>query len=136
VSSGSPAVFVLRQVASRRPRTVGGALALARRGMTLLRAKRAMEELLDTGRSFVDLPMVEDATVLPPTWRRSALPPHKSSRHGRSTCARCATGSASAANHSPPGSAWRWRSCGTRAYDWGLMRSYGSFATFMASARA
>ncbi|HXA23450.1 MAG TPA: hypothetical protein VNW90_14245 [Acetobacteraceae bacterium] len=64
VSSGSPAVFVLRQVANRRPRTVDGALALARRGMRLVRAKRAMEELLDTGRSFVDPPMVEDAAVL------------------------------------------------------------------------
>ncbi len=32
--------------------------------MTLLRAKRAMEQLPDTGRSFVELPMVEDAAVL------------------------------------------------------------------------
>ena len=64
VSSGSPGVFVLRPATHRRPRTVDAALALARRGMTLLRAKRAMEELLDTGRSFVDLPMVEDAAAL------------------------------------------------------------------------
>jgi putative transcriptional regulator len=56
-------VFVLR-LAHRRPRTVDAALALARRGLTLLRAKRAMEELLDTGRSFVDLPLVEDAAAL------------------------------------------------------------------------
>ena len=64
VSSGSPAVFVLRLPGDRRPRTVDGALALARRGMTLLRAKRAMEELVETGRSFVDLPTVEDAAAL------------------------------------------------------------------------
>lgn len=64
VPSGSPAVFVLRLVADRRPGTVDGALALARRGMTLLRAKRAMEELVETGRSFVDLPTVEDAAAL------------------------------------------------------------------------
>jgi putative transcriptional regulator len=64
VSSGSPAVFVLRLIAHRRPRTVDGAMALARRGLTLLRAKRAMEELVETGRSFVDLPMVEDAASL------------------------------------------------------------------------
>lgn len=64
VSSGSPAVFVLRLLDDRRPRTVDGALALARRGMTLLRAKRAMEELVETGRSFVDLPTVKDAAAL------------------------------------------------------------------------
>lgn len=61
VSSGSPAVFVLRLGANHRPRTADGALALARRGITLL---RAMEEVVDTGRSFVDLPMVEDAAVV------------------------------------------------------------------------
>ena len=64
VSSGSPAVFVLRMTPHRRPRTVDGALALARRGLTLQRAKRAMEELLDAGRVFVDLPMVEDVATL------------------------------------------------------------------------
>ncbi len=73
VSSGSPAVFVLRQIANRRPKTVDAALALARRGMTLLRAKRAMEELLDTGRSFVDLPMVEDARMLAADLARAGI---------------------------------------------------------------
>jgi putative transcriptional regulator len=56
--------WIKERFASHLAGTVDGALALARRGMTLLRAKRAMEELLDTGRSFVDLPMVEDAAVL------------------------------------------------------------------------
>jgi putative transcriptional regulator len=64
VSSGSRGVFVLRLRTNRSPDTVDGALALARRGATLLRAKRAMEEMLETGRSFVDLPTVEDATAL------------------------------------------------------------------------
>jgi len=73
VSSGSPAVFVLRLGASPRPKTVDGALVLARRGMTLLRAKRAMEELVDTGRSFVDLPMVEDASALTDELARAGI---------------------------------------------------------------
>jgi putative transcriptional regulator len=61
---GSRAVFVLRLIPDRRPKTVDAAMALARRGMTLLRAKQAMEELVDTGRSFVDLPMLKDAATL------------------------------------------------------------------------
>jgi putative transcriptional regulator len=65
VSCGSPAVFVLRLVQGRAtPKTVDGALALARRGMTMLRAKRAMEELLAIGRVFVSLPKVESAKIL------------------------------------------------------------------------
>lgn len=65
VSSGSPATFVLRLPRDQAvPKTVDGALALARRGMTMLRAKRAMEELLAEGRVFVDLPTVEDPWAL------------------------------------------------------------------------
>ena len=40
------------------------ALVLARRGLSLLRAKRAMEELFDKGSVFVDLPVVEDRGAL------------------------------------------------------------------------
>jgi len=57
-------VFVLRPAANRRPATVDGALALARRGMTLLRASRAIEEMIETGRAFVELPAVEDVAAL------------------------------------------------------------------------
>lgn len=64
VSSGSPAAFVLRLIPGRAPRTIDGALALARRGITLLKAKRAMEAMMETGRAFVDLPTVEDALAL------------------------------------------------------------------------
>ncbi|CAH2605876.1 Helix-turn-helix domain-containing protein (plasmid) [Rhodovastum atsumiense] len=65
MSSGLPAVFVLRLPQNRAtPKTIDGALALARRGLSLLRAKRAMEELLMTGRAFVDLPTVEDRAAL------------------------------------------------------------------------
>lgn len=65
VSSGSPAVLVLRiPPAGNMPRTVDAALALARRGHSLLRAKRATEDLVARGRAFVHLPMVEDVVAL------------------------------------------------------------------------
>jgi putative transcriptional regulator len=38
--------------------------ALARRGLTMLRAKRAVEALVANGRVFVELPIVEDRAVL------------------------------------------------------------------------
>jgi putative transcriptional regulator len=60
VSSGSPGVFVLR-LDHKNPATVDAALTLARRGLPMLRAKRAMEELLATGSAFVELPAIEDA---------------------------------------------------------------------------
>jgi putative transcriptional regulator len=38
--------------------------ALARRGLTMLRAKRAIEALIEDGRIFVNLPTVEDPQAL------------------------------------------------------------------------
>jgi putative transcriptional regulator len=65
VTSGSPAVFVLRLAADdSRPRTIDVTHALARRGMTMLRAKRAIESLVEKGREFVELPMVEDVQAV------------------------------------------------------------------------
>jgi putative transcriptional regulator len=65
VTSGSPAVFVLRLATDGpRPRTIDATHALARRGMTMLRAKRAIEAVLDDSRAFVDLPTVEDPKAL------------------------------------------------------------------------
>ncbi len=65
VSSGSPARFVLRlRQGQIVPRTVDAALTLARRGLPLLRAKRAMETLIAADSTFVDLPMVEDADAV------------------------------------------------------------------------
>ena len=65
ISCGSPAMFVLRLPRNQAtPKTIDGALALTRRGMTMLRATRAMEELLASGRAFVDLPVVEDRDTL------------------------------------------------------------------------
>lgn len=65
VTSGSPAVFVLRlALDGSRPRTIDATHALARRGLSMLRAKRAIESLVEKGRVFVDLPTVEDTEAL------------------------------------------------------------------------
>jgi putative transcriptional regulator len=64
-TSGSPAVIVLHLTSGApRPRTIDPILALARRGMTMLRAKRAIEALIEKGREFVQLPVVEDVNGL------------------------------------------------------------------------
>ena len=53
VSSGSPAVFVLRLPPGQPiPRTMGATLALARRGLGMLPAKRAIEALVREGRGL------------------------------------------------------------------------------------
>ena len=65
VSSGSPAVFVLRLPAGQTvPKTIDGMAALARRGLTMLKAKRTIEALVEDGRVFVSLPTVEDHQAL------------------------------------------------------------------------
>ena len=65
VPPGSPAVFVLRLPSGGPiPRTIDAMHALVRRGMTLLRAKRAIEAMLEDGRVFVDVPTVEDTAAL------------------------------------------------------------------------
>jgi putative transcriptional regulator len=65
VQSGSPAVLALRpgQVLAE-VKTITAAISLARRGVSLLKAKRAIEEMLSRGRAVVLLPMVEDASIL------------------------------------------------------------------------
>ena len=56
VASGSPAVFVLTPMPDRAGiKTVTAAIELARRGIPLLRAKRALEEMLAEGRTYVHL---------------------------------------------------------------------------------
>jgi hypothetical protein len=53
VASGSPAVISIRPAAGR---TVLATEALARRGLRLLRAKRAVEDMLERGGTTVGLP--------------------------------------------------------------------------------
>ena len=65
VSSGLPFDLILTPVPDRAfVGTVIAALALARRGMTLLGAKRALEEMQASGSALVVVPTVEDVTAL------------------------------------------------------------------------
>lgn len=65
VPSGSPVALALtRDRHSAVPMTVTAAIALARRHATMLRAKRALEEMLETGRGYLLVPMVEDVAAL------------------------------------------------------------------------
>ena len=64
VASGSRVVVSLRPAANRDVKTVPATLALAKRGLSLLRAKRAIEEMLSSGRAVVKLPTVEDQSTL------------------------------------------------------------------------
>ena len=60
VRDGSPAVLSLRPSHDREAiKTVSAALALAKRGISVLRAKRAVEEMLESGRAVVLLPKVD-----------------------------------------------------------------------------
>jgi len=61
VASGSPAVFALRTTLDRTPlRTIDATEALARRGLSVLRAKRLTEDLLEGHHIFAELPQLED----------------------------------------------------------------------------
>ena len=65
VPSGSPAVLALRPGAVlAEVKTVAAAIALARRGIGLLKAKRALEEMLSAGRAVVLAPTVESVSAL------------------------------------------------------------------------
>lgn len=65
VAYGSPAVFVLSfRPGQTAPRTIDATLALVRRGMEVLPAKRSVEELLEVGRVVVEVPTVEDEGAL------------------------------------------------------------------------
>ena len=65
VRSGSPAVLALRPgPVAADIKTVAAAISLAQRGISLLKAKRTLEEALATGRAVVRLPSVDDASAL------------------------------------------------------------------------
>src|SRR5580658_1866843 len=65
VPSGSPVALTLTLGCKLAElRTVSAALALAKRHLPMLRGKRAMEALLETGRAYVLVPVVEDTPAL------------------------------------------------------------------------
>jgi putative transcriptional regulator len=67
-------VFVLRlPPGSGLPRTIDATHALARRGLTMLRAKRAIERLIEDGRIVIDLPFVESPSALASDLARAGI---------------------------------------------------------------
>ena len=65
VASGSPLVLSLSpSQTAKEVLTVPATLALAKRGLTLLKAKRVIEEMLDSGRAVAQIPTVEDEATL------------------------------------------------------------------------
>jgi DNA-binding transcriptional regulator YiaG len=50
----------LRPATNRKFKPVSATLALAKRGLSLLKAKRAVEEMVKKGLAVLELPMVED----------------------------------------------------------------------------
>lgn len=65
VSSGSHAVVALRAGPDLRGvLTVSAMIALVRRHVSIAAAKRAIEEAIETGRSVVAVPMLDDARAL------------------------------------------------------------------------
>ncbi len=65
VSSGSPADLVIRpKGALAKVKTIDAMLALARRGVKALTAKRAVEAMVDEGEAMVSVPTVEPGKAL------------------------------------------------------------------------
>ena len=65
VASGSAEDFVLSAgQGPERVDVVSAAMSLARRGISLLKAKRAIEAMLEDERAYIHLPTVEDAAAL------------------------------------------------------------------------
>ena len=65
VLSGSPVDLVLRPSAGLEDlRTISATMALARRGMTMLKAKRAVEAVVERGEAVVHVPTVESLDAL------------------------------------------------------------------------
>ena len=74
VSSGSPADLVIRPADGlAKVRTISAIEALARRGMTMLKAKRAVEAMVETGEATVSLPMVESIRALVADLRQAGV---------------------------------------------------------------
>jgi DNA-binding transcriptional regulator YiaG len=63
VTSGSPEEIVLK-LGRASPDVIAAVLALAQRGTTMLKAKRAIEKVLEEGDAVIDLPTVEDHKAL------------------------------------------------------------------------
>ena len=74
VSSGSPVDLVLRPADGlAKVLTISAIKALVRRGVVLIRAKRAVEAMVRDGEAFVHVPTVEDVRVLAAELRNAGV---------------------------------------------------------------
>lgn len=73
-SCGSPVAVVLRLPNDRKaPATIDGTMLLVGCGLSMLRSKRVMEEMITTGRAFVRLPSVVDRVAIITELGRSGI---------------------------------------------------------------
>jgi DNA-binding transcriptional regulator YiaG len=63
VSFGSPEEVVLKRSLNADILVVDGVLALAKRGLSLIKARRAIDQLVETGRALLEVPMIESTEV-------------------------------------------------------------------------
>lgn len=64
VTTGSPAIIAIQRTPDAGLKAVSATTALAKRGVSLLEAKCAIEEMIAKGRAVVTLPIVEDTATL------------------------------------------------------------------------
>jgi putative transcriptional regulator len=64
VPSGSPEVVAIERGPWGKIRTIDAIFALRRRGLTMLKAKRAIEAAVEVGRVVVEVPVVESVETL------------------------------------------------------------------------
>ena len=74
VASGSPVDLVIRPSDGlAKVRTIDATMALAKRHMTMLKAKRAVEAMVETGETTVSIPMVENFRALVADLRQAGV---------------------------------------------------------------
>ena len=64
VSSGSPEVVAIERGEWSKIKSISAIIALRRRGLTMLEAKRSIETAMERGRVVVGVPVVESVDVL------------------------------------------------------------------------
>jgi hypothetical protein len=75
VPSGSPEVVAIERGEWGGIRTIEAIFALRRRGLTMLKAKRAIEAALERGRVIVGVPIVESPDILAGELRAAGFAP-------------------------------------------------------------
>jgi DNA-binding transcriptional regulator YiaG len=77
VSSGSPGALILRLAKGTRLNLIEATRALAKRGVKVASAKRAIETMVEKGEVIVVVPMVENLKTLGNDLRKAGVLPHR-----------------------------------------------------------